>query len=166
MKPDGSVTYSPIEKAVMLADCFNSKQSSEDIELPHSCHPFPHFKSFAFRSSEIGYLLSELDEYGGTDPNGLIPLLFKGLSCQLAPKLSVTFRILIRRGSFSECWCFGNVTSIPKELSPSPSSSDYRPISITPCLSKIFERLQVKRLSVYLGPFLPETQFGFTKELG
>jgi len=98
MKPDGSVTYSPFEKATLLADCFISKQSLEDIELPPSCHPLPCFNSFAFRSSEIKYLLSELDEYGGVDPNGLFPLILKRLNGQLAPKLAVILRLLVRKG--------------------------------------------------------------------
>ena len=166
LKSDGSVTYQPLEKACIFAESFASKQSREEIQLPFSCHPQPSFNSFAFRSSELKYLLSNLDEYGGTDPNGLFPLLLKRLSSQLAPKLAVILRILIRQGAFSECWRSGNITPIPKGSSSSPSPNDYRPITITPILSKIFERLLAKRLSVYLKPFLPETQFGFRKGLG
>ena len=166
IKQDGSITYQPLDKACILADSFNSKQSREDIELPPSCHPLPAFNSFAFKSSEIRYLLSNLDEYGGTDPNGLFPLILKRLSSQLAPKLAVIFRKLNREGSYSECWRSGNITPIPKGSSSSSSPNDYRPISITPILSKVFERLLVKRLSSYLTPFLPETQFGFRKGLG
>ena len=166
LKPDGSITYHPLDKANILADSFNSKQSREELQLPLGCHPLPVFNTFAFRSSEIKFLLSDLDAYGGTDPNGLFPLLLKRLSSQLAPKLAVIFRILGRQGAFSVCWRSGNITPIPKGSSASPSPNDYRPISITPILSKIFERLLAKRLSVYLRPFLPETQFGFRKGLG
>ena len=166
IRSDGSVTYQPLDKANILAENFSSKQSREEIQLPLTCHPQPSFNKIAFRSSEIKYLLCNLDEYGGTDPNGLFPLILKRLSSQLAPKLAVIFRILIRQGSFSECWRLGNITPIPKGSSSCPSPNDYRPISITPILSKIFERLLAKRLSVFLKPFLPETQFGFRKGLG
>ena len=166
LKPDGSITYNPLDKATILADSFNSKQSRVEIQLPHSCHPLPVFKSFAFKSSEIKHLLSGLDAYGGTDPNGLFPLILKQLGGVLAPKLGVIFRILVRQGSYSECWRSGDITPIPKGSSSSPSPNDYRPISITPILSKVFERLLAKRLSVYLKPFLPKTQFGFRKGLG
>ena len=59
------------------------------------------------------------------------------------------------------------VTSIPKGP-PSSSASNYRPISITPILSKRFERL----VSVPLVRFmesrgvLPTTQFAYRKGLG
>ena len=134
--------------------------------MPLTCHPLPSFNSFAFRSSEIKHLLSNLDEDGGTDPNGYFILLLKRLSSKLAPKLSVIIRKLKRQGSFSECWRSGNITPIPEGSSSSPSPNDYRPISITPILSKVFERLLAKRVAVYLRPFLPETQFGFRKGLG
>ena len=123
-------------------------------------------KAKARQFRQIKHLLSGLDAYGGTDPNGLFPLILKQLGGVLAPKLGAIFRILVRQGSYSECWRSGDITPIPKGSSSSPSPNDYRPISITPILSKVFERLLAKRLSVYLKPFLPKTQFGFRKGLG
>ena len=60
-----------------------------------------------------------------------------------------------------------NVTPIQKGP-PSSSASNYRPISLTPILSKVFERL----VSVRLGRVmeyrrgLPTTQFAYRKGLG
>ena len=91
-------------------------------------------------------------------------LFFEGV---LAPRLAVVFRRLLRFGSFPVCWRVANVTQIPKGP-PSSSASNYRPISSTPILSKIFERL----VSVRLGHFmegrgvLPTTQFAYRKCLG
>ena len=82
------------------------------------------------------------------------------------PRLSVVFRRLVRLGSFPACWRQANVTSIPK--GPPPSSvANYRQISITFVLFKVFERL----VSVRLGRFmerngvLPTTQFAYRKGL-
>ena len=78
----------------------------------------------------------------------------------IAPRLSVVFRLLIRLGSLPACWRQANGTPIPKGP-PSSSVANYRPISITSVLSKVFERL----VSVHLGRFmerigvLPTTQF-------
>ena len=83
------------------------------------------------------------------------------------PCLSVVFRWLVRLGSFPACWGQANVTPIPK--GPLSSSvANYRPISITSVLSKVFECL----VSVCLGRFmegsgvLPTTQFAYQKGLG
>ena len=85
----------------------------------------------------------------------------------MAPHLSIVFWQLVRLGSFLACWRQANVTLILKG-SPSFSVVNYRPISITSVLSKVFERL----VSVRLGQFmerscvLPTTQFAYRKGLG
>lgn len=168
LKPDGSVTHCPKEKATLLADVFDSKQSNEKLELPHSCFPEAKLTSLAFRSREIKALLMDLDAYGGVDPNGIFPLFFIKTADFLAPKLSVILRKLARRGAFSTCWRIGNVTPLCKCVCGSSSPTDYRPISITPILSKVFERLLAKRLNRFAegNHLLPSLQFGFRKGLG
>ena len=77
------------------------------------------------------------------------------------------FRRLVCLGSFPACWRQANVTPIPKGP-PSSSVANYRPISITSVLSKVFERL----VSVRLGQFMersgvfPTSQFAYRKGLG
>ena len=83
------------------------------------------------------------------------------------PRLSVVFRRLVRLDSFLACWRQANDTPIPKGP-PSSSVANYRPISITSVMSKVFERL----VSVCLERFmersgvLPTTQFAYRKDLG
>ena len=95
--------------------------------------------TFAFRSSEVKRLLLDLDPYGGTDPLGMFSLFLKRTADVLAWRLNVVFRRLLRLGSFPACWRQANVTPIPKGPSSS-SAANYRPISITPEQSKMFER--------------------------
>ena len=112
-------------------------------------------------------LLLDLDSYGGTDSLGMFPLFFKRTAEVLAHRLAVVFRRLLRLGSLPICWRVVNVTPIPKGP-PSSSVSYYRLISLTPILSKVFERL----VSVCLGRImecigvLPTTQFACRKGLG
>ena len=94
-------------------------------------------------------LLLDLDSYGGTDPLGMFLLFWKKTAAVLAPRLAVVFRRLLRLGSFPVCWRVANVTPIPK-CPPSSSVSNYKQISFTPILSKVFERL----VSVRLGRFM------------
>ena len=64
----GGLVCESVGKADLLLDHFDSKQSREAVDLPLTCHSFPSFTAFAFRSSEVRRLLLDLDPYGGTDP--------------------------------------------------------------------------------------------------
>ena len=80
---------------------------------------------------------------------------------------SVVFRRLLRLGSFPACWRQANVTPIPKGP-PSSSVANYRQISITSVLSKVFERLVLVRFGRFmeLSGVLLTTQFAYRKGLG
>ena len=99
-----------------------------------------------FRTSVLRRLLLDLDSYDGVDPLGVFPIFFKMVADKVAPKLSVIFRRLIRSGSFPLCWRSANVAAVPKGP-PSMEKENYRRISITPILSKVFEKLISHRLS-------------------
>ena len=144
-----------------------SSPGRDPVNLPSTCHPSLSVNASAFRSRELKRFLLDLDSYGGTDPLGMFPLFLKRTAAVLAPRLDVVFRWLLRLGRFPVCWRVANVTPIPKGA-PSSSASNYRPISLTPILSKVFERL----VSVRLGRFmecrgvLPTTQFAYRKGIG
>ena len=114
------------DKAVLLLEYFDSRQSREAVDLPLSCHPSPSLTTFAFRSSEVRRLLLDLDPYGGTDPLGMFPLFLERTADVMAPRISVVFRRLIRLVSFTACWRQANVTQIPKDP-PFSSVANYRP---------------------------------------
>ena len=123
-----------------LSTWFDSKQSRDIVELPQTCHHRPAFCGIAFRTREAERHLLDLDPNGGVDPSGFFPMFFRETASVLAPKLSCLFRRLLRGGEFPLEWRIADVTPIPK----GPLSAlvcNYRPISITPVLSKVFERL-------------------------
>ena len=145
----GGLVCETVGKADMLSAHFDGKQSKDPVELPSTYHPSSSLTTFALMSREVKRLLLDLDFYGGTDPLGMFPLYLKKTAEVLAPRLAAVFRRLLRLGSFPVCRRVANVTPIPKGP-PFSSASNYRPISLTPILSKVFERL----LSVRLGRFM------------
>ena len=63
------------DKADLLSDHFDGKQSIESGDLPAT-----HLPAFAFRSSEVISLLLDSDSCVGTDPFGMLPLFLKSTS--------------------------------------------------------------------------------------
>ena len=155
-----------VGKADLLSDHFDSKQSRKAVDLPLTCHPSPSLTTFVFMSREVRHLLLDFDPFGGTDPLGM-PVFLKRTADVMAHRLSVVFRRLVRQGSFPPCWRQANVTPIPKGP-PSSSVTNFRPISITSVLSKVFERLVSVRLGQFIGRngVLPTNQFAYRKGLG
>ena len=98
---------------------------------------------------------------------GIFSHFLKRTADVMASRLSVVFRWLDHLFSFLPCWRQANVTPILKGP-PSSSVANFRSISITSVLYKVFERL----VSVRLGRFtnrngvLPTTPFAYWKGLG
>ena len=106
-----------------------------------------------FQTPVILRLLLDLDSYGGVDPLGVFPLFLKMVADTISPKLSIIFPGVIRQQSFPECWRSENVTAIPKGA-PSPDRENYRPISITQILSKVYEKLVSLQLSGFCEKYV------------
>ena len=168
LTPDGSLTHCPQEKTALFTDVFDGKQSNDILTMPQTCFPEAVLTTFAFLSGEVKKLLLELDLYSGIGSDGIFPLFFVKTANYLAPKISIVLHKLVRIGGFSMCWRVGNITLVPKSGSANSCPSDYRPITITHVLSKVFERLLAKRLNNFAEKrnFLPNLKFGFRKGLG
>ena len=65
-------------------------------------------------------------------------------------------------GEFPDSWKIGRITPIPKVHSPS-SSSENRPTSVLPVLSKLFEKVLYDRVYSYLTEhnLIDQRQYGF-----
>ena len=120
----------------------------------------------AFRTSALLRLLLDLDTYGGVDSLGVFPLFLTKVVYIVASKISILFCRLVRLGSFPECWRYANVTAILNGA-PSPEEENYRPISITPILSKVYEKLVTRKLSSFCEKYglLSAAQFAYSKRV-
>jgi len=65
-------------------------------------------------------------------------------------------------GEFPDSWKIAHIIPVPKVHSPS-SSSEYRPISVLPVLSKLFEKVLYHRVYSYLTEhnLIEKRQYGF-----
>ena len=78
----------------------------------------------------------------------------------LCEPLIYLFQVSLEKGVFPDDLEIAKVTSIYK-ASDSSYVSNYRPISVLPCFSRILERLIYNRLCKYETNILYEKQFDF-----
>ena len=85
----------------------------------------------------------------------------------MSPKFAKVLRILLRRGLFPECCREANITSIPKGATSSVVT-EYMPISITPVLSKVYEKVISCRMISHLiqKVVFPGCQFAYRSGRG
>ena len=77
--------------------------------------------------------------------------VFKYCAVELTPVVTYLVNTIVRNGTPPPTWLKALVTPVPKKTPPT-ELSDLRPISVTPILSRLTERLIVRK---YLLPSIP-----------
>lgn len=93
----------------------------------------------------------------------ITPKLLKELPKKAIVFLATLFNGLLRVGYFPMIWKVSQIIMIHKPGKPASQVTSYRPISLLPVLSKVFERILLQRLSMDMASrqAIPEHQFGF-----
>ena len=92
------------------------------------------------RPYQVCKKLLNLNPYKACGPDNMPPRLLKTIAHELAGPISDIFNHSLPTGIHvaPSLWKASHVSPIPKEKPPS-SESDFRPISLTPCLAKVPE---------------------------
>ena len=141
--------------ASVATDPAYDKQVVLDFVRPADCNEIKKFYEFSvFQALQHIKCTAQ-----GCDP---IPYWFlKHCALELTPVITHLFNLILFTGISPDSWKHSIITPIPK-VNPPSSLSDLRPISVTPILSRVFERLFVKwHLLHSLPKSLLEDQFAF-----
>jgi hypothetical protein len=99
---------------------------------------FLHLFRRSFLFTVLGYLLGLRSK--GCGPDGVSAWVYRDFAYFLSPVLTILFNRSLQEGVFASSLKMANVTPIPKSERPL-SASQFRPISILPILSKVFEKI-------------------------
>lgn len=80
--------------------------------------------------------------------------------------LTALFNGILRTGCYPALWKVSQIVMVPKPGKPVHDLTSYRPISLLPVPSKLFEKILLRRILHELSKnsILPDHQFGFRKE--
>lgn len=81
-------------------------------------------------------------------------------------RLAQIFNSIYELGCIPECWKLSSIRMIPKPGKDPTKVSSYRPISLLPIISKVFENAIIEKIKPKLRNIIPNHQFGFRAEHG
>ena len=101
-----------------------------------------------FDCSTVYSVLNSLDETKATGPDGIGNKILRACSYSLCEPLTYIFKRSLNVGEFPTLWKSSNIVPIFKQGDAS-LISNYRPVSLLCCVSKVFEKIVYERLYNY-----------------
>jgi len=142
-----------------LASQIPTGNTSHEEFLDQTSH---NFKLSEVTISQVIEILTKVDSRKATGLDGISAHILKASCDVIAPQLAYMFNRSIKTSKFIDEWKVARVTPIHKGGSTS-DINNYRPISVLPIISKIFEKLIFNQLYDYLttNNLLHSDQSGF-----
>ena len=164
-KPGGDLTTSDKEKADILNTFFSSvftQENTQNIpEFLSRCSK--ELKSIVVTEEQIDKALVKLNSNKACGPDGIHPKFLKELHSSLSVPLCILFNKTMSSGTIPTQWKTAEVKPIFKK-GEKQNPGNYRPVSLTSIVCKIFEGFIRDALNPHLteNKLLSEHQFGFT----
>ena len=163
-----------LDMAKSFNDFFVNIGNKVEEKIPHSDVHFSHFLSKDTDSiffiqpvdeEEISNMISQLNTSKSCGPNSVPTKLLKDNSELFSSPLKHIINLSFEEGCFPDMLKVANVCPIYKKKCKN-KCENYRPISLLPNLSKLFERAMHSRLYDFLekSHILYDLQFGFRKK--
>jgi len=159
------------DKAEHLNDYFASQTKLDipnNFSLPQFSYLTDHrLEQITIRNHETLKALKDLNTNKATGPDEIGNMILKNISQSIYKPLTTLLNKSLEAGIFPNQWKRANVVPVHKKSDRS-SASNYRPISLLPNLSKVFERVVFNRLYEYLdkNKLLTTLNSGFKKRDG
>ena len=100
--------------------------------------------------SELVLCIKKLNNSKSNDPTGINNFILKKLPQNSLQGLLKLYNKCLTENSMPSEWKTAEITMIPKKANDKSDYNNYRPISKTPCLAKLFERLIAVRLNEFV----------------
>lgn len=167
-KTDGSWAKSNKEKAEIfaehLANIFQPNVGASDIDVENITNNYENSIPLV-RRNELMKVIKGLKLKKAPGFDLVTAQVLKNLPKKAVKFLQLLLNAAIKLRYVPSIWKVAEIIMIPKPGKPMNDVKSYRPISLLPIISKIFEIIIQKRIQVYIERFkiIPNHQFGFRK---
>ena len=148
-----------------------AQKFSRNSTLDDSGHPLPEFEArthqvlntIRITPKKVASVIKSLDPSKATGPDGIPVVVLQRCCPELAPVLSKLFRKLLYQSCFPSSWKIPNVIAAFKNSGDRSNSGNYRPISLLPIISKVFESLMASSIIRHMDSLnlFSDCQYGF-----
>ena len=163
------IIHDPMEKAEIFNQYFASmndvKGSDDKVPGPIMVNPMaPGLKEMTFSSEDLKKAIRSMRTDSATGFDGVSYHALKMTSDSIAPYLTKLMNACMNAGIMPSSWKRANVSPIHQKGSIS-DKTNYRPISLLSCTSKLMERMVSDQLWAYLegNSLLRPEQYGFRR---
>ena len=160
----GEDASNPSRKASLLMDYFQSvyTPTSDDAreKPPLQSYNLDAMPVIHISDSEVLHELSKLDASKASGPDNLSCLLLKSYADIFHGPLAHLFRMALSSGTYPSQWKAANLVAVHKS-GKKQNVQNYRPISLLPQVSKVFEKILCQRILQHVQPAVSEQQHGF-----
>ena len=149
------------EQADLFNEFFFSQFSSEskyDIDISFNAND--RFSSIKFHELDVLLLLKEINPSKAAGPDGLHGMVLKNCAAALSKPLTTLFNISYVTGCIPEDWKLASIVPIHKK-GEKGSVDNYRPVSLTSLIMKVFEKCIKKELLAECEGLIDPRQHGF-----
>ena len=150
-----------------LAHIFNDKFVEVGSSLPSlswttlPIEKFPPMFHISIEETEKALLATKLHSSAG--PDEIAAWFLRENACALCRPLCSIFNASVREGVIPSLWKSANVIPVPKTTPALNVDSDFRPVSLTPIVSKVLESFIYKWLVQSILNKIDPLQFGSLK---
>lgn len=161
----GNITQSPKGAADLLAKFFSSTFTNEPYgPLLEECYVDSDniIGDIEITPDIVQKLILNLDQSKSVGPDGIHPKLLVNLAKndQFIAAVTILFKEIYSTGKMPSVWKTANVTALHKKGSKC-DPSNYRPISLTCILCKVYEKIIRNHILEHVLPNITKKQHGF-----
>ena len=153
------------EKADAFNRCFFSNFSNREYsELPNvTTYENYALESVLFSPNDVKNVLKSLDRTKACGSDRVSPRILQMCASELCTSLALIFNASMQLGSLPGSWKIANVCPVFKK-GDRHLISNYRPVSLLSCVSKVMERCIYNHIYPILRPLICSEQHGFSSK--
>ncbi len=152
-----------LEKVFQPHENTTSDHTLDDIDLTGKTN----YEPIKFKWKDVRNVIkNEINQHKAPGHDLITGKMLRELPDKCIKLITYIFNAITRLGHFPHKWKISQIIMIPKPGKEETQASSYRPISLLPTISKLFEKMLLKKLQPILENrnLLPDHQFGFREQ--